>query len=376
MIQKTILISGISGQDGSYMAEYCLDLGHKVFGIIRRTSQINSKNYQHLLSNPDFKTIYADLGDGSSIDAAVLETKPDYFINFAAQSFVGISWKIPEETFMTGAVGVLKCIEAIRKIAPNCRFYNAGSSEEFGNVVYSPQDENHPLRPRSPYGAAKASARLLVKVYRESYNLYLIQGHLFNHESERRGAEFVTRKVTKGVARIKKAIEEGIPFDPIELGNIDARRDWSHAEDFVDGIWRMLNQEYYNPEALNWGETRGLLKDQKTLSKNIKEYVLSSNETHTIREFVELAFKSADIHGYWQEVSYSPQSTKYIYKGKDLIIINPEFYRPAEVDLLLGDSTLARKELGWEPKISFDKLVKRMVQYDLNEARVGQNKKD
>jgi GDPmannose 4,6-dehydratase len=365
-MQKKVLITGITGQDGSYMAEYCINLGHLVIGMVRRTSQINDKNYQHLLKNPNFKVVYGDLLDSSSIDSIVQENKPDYFINFAAQSFVGVSWKIPEETFMAGAVGVLKCLEAVRKYAPLCRFYNAGSSEEFGNVEYIPQDEKHPVKPRSPYGAAKAAARLLTKVYRESYGLYAVQGYLFNHESERRGEEFVTRKITKGVARIKYALENHIPFDPIELGNIDAKRDWSHAKDFVDGVWRMLNQENIN---IPWDWYEDKQEQTKHYSKMIKEYVLSSNETHTIREFIEKAFQCVNF----KNLVWQGEGINEIYgwnKGSCLIKINPEFYRPAEVDLLLGDSSLARKELGWEPKISFDKLVSMMVKNDLQELGI------
>jgi GDPmannose 4,6-dehydratase len=238
----------------------------------------------------------------------------------------------------------------VRKYSPSCRFYNAGSSEEFGDVKYAPQDEKHPLSPRSPYGAAKAAARHLVKVYRESYNLFAIQGYLFNHESPRRGEEFVTRKITKGVARIIKAIKRGESFDPICLGNVDAKRDWSHAIDFVDGVWKMLNQEKPN------------------------EYVLSSNETHTIREFIELAFKEVGIEGFWHGQGTNEEyslSTEYAIRNDAassvLIRIDPKFFRPAEVELLLGDSSKARKELDWNPKYSFHQLVKDMVASDLNQ---------
>lgn len=377
---KKVLISGISGQDGSYMSEYCLNLGHKVIGVVRRTSTLNTDNWGHLKSNPNFEYKFADLNDASSLDSLVQEVNPDYFINFAAQSFVGVSWKIPYETFMTGAVGVLNCLESIRKYAPNCRFYNAGSSEQFGDVAYSPQDEKHPFRPRSPYGAAKASAHHLVKVYRDSYNLYAVQGLLFNHESERRGEEFVTRKITKGVARIKHAIDNNLSFEPIELGNLDAKRDWSHAEDFIDGVWKMLNQEEYRNDMRASGHNGGSAEqsfynelNRKEYSNNLREYVLSSNETHTIREFVELAFKHAGINGVWvgdsldnKFFSIKPYPIPVVHKC--LVSINPEFYRPAEVDLLLGDSSLARKELGWSPKVSFEKLVERMVSWDLKNS--------
>ena len=335
-----IIITGVSGQVGSYMAEHCLALGHRVHGMIRRTSTPNTHNYSHLLLNPNFNLIQADLTDGGSIEEIVRNIKPQYFINLAAQSFVGVSWKIPEETFNVDSLGVIRCLEAIRKNVPNCRFYNAGSSEQFGNVDYVPQDEKHPFKPRSPYGAAKCAAHHIIKVYRESYGLYAVQGLLFNHESERRGEEFVTRKVTKGVARISREMRSG-KVNPIELGNIDAKRDWSHAIDFVDGIWKMLNRD------------------------EPKDYVLSSGETHSIREFVELAFKSAGINGSWLKIDDTPESEVFVNGTDVLVRINPLFYRPAEVDLLLGSSDLVRKELGWEPHINFKELVNRMVHNDL-----------
>jgi len=340
---KKVVVTGITGQDGSYMVDHLLEsTNHQVYGMVRRSSNLNTLNISHFLNNPRFTLVTGDLSDSQSIDNLVHEIKPDYFINLAAQSFVGSSWKIPEQTFEVGAVGVLRCLEAIRKHSPNCRFYNAGSSEELGNVDYSPQDEKHPLKPRSPYGAAKAAARHIVKVYRESYNLFAIQGLLYNHESERRGDEFVTRKITKGIARIKFAIDKNIPFAPLELGNIDARRDWSHALDFVDGIWKMLNQSHPN------------------------EHLLSSNETHTVREFIETAFKYAGIEGNWQGSGID--EVLMDQDGSILIKINPEFYRPAEVDLLWGNSTKARQELNWEPKITFKELVRKMVLNDIDLA--------
>ena len=345
---KKVIITGVTGQDGSYMADLLLeDTDYEIYGMVRRTSTKNYKNIEHLLSNPRFKIVTGDLSDSQSIDNLIREIKPDYFINLAAQSFVGASWQIPEQTFDIDAIGVIRCLEGVRKHVPNCRFYNAGSSEELGNVDYSPQDENHPLKPRSPYGAAKAAARHIVKVYRESYNLFAIQGLLYNHESERRGEEFVTRKITKNIARIKKAINKDEKFEPLELGNIDAKRDWSHAKDFVRGIWLMLNQS------------------------EPKEYVLSSGETHTVREFIEKAFKMVGIFGQWVGKDITEQYilkktlNSIYYDNQILVKINPEFYRPAEVDLLLGDSSKARKELNWKLDISFDSLVKIMVENDL-----------
>lgn len=371
-----VIITGITGQDGSYMAEYCLRLGHQVFGMVRRTSQIHDKNFNHLFPNPNFKMVYGDLLDSSSLDTIVQDVKPDYFINFASQSFVGVSWKIPEETFMAGAVGVLKCLEAIRKYAPACRFYNAGSSEQFGDVIYAPQDENHPFRPRSPYGAAKASAHFLTKVYRESYNLYAVQGLLFNHESERRGEEFVTRKVTKGIARILKSIINHRNIQPIELGNIYAKRDWSHAEDFVDGVWRMLNQDTFRTDVD--------LKDGRDYVPYLKEYVLASGESHTIKEFIDASFAAAHMQGYWdgegvQEKFYLndallDQATSWRWTSNlekcPVVVISKDFYRPNEVATLLGNPAMAEKELGWKRNISFDNLAKRMILYDLNESGI------
>jgi GDPmannose 4,6-dehydratase len=340
-ISKKVIVTGITGQDGSYMVDHLLNYTDtEIFGVVRRSSNLNTINISHIIDNPRVKIVTADLSDSQSIDSLVKDIVPDYFINLAAQSFVGSSWQIPEQTFDVGAIGVLRCLEAIRKHAPHCRFYNAGSSEELGNVDYSPQDESHPLKPRSPYGAAKAAARHIVKVYRESYNLYAIQGLLYNHESERRGAEFVTRKITKGVARIKFAIDNNIPFAPLELGNIDSKRDWSHAVDFVVGIWKMLNQD------------------------SPKEYILSSGETHTVREFIEIAFNIANIDGKWNGEDVNETFTDK--DGSILVKINPEFYRPAEVDLLWGDSKKARIELQWLPKFSFKDLVKKMVDNDIS----------
>ena len=345
---KKVIITGVTGQDGSYMVDYILNnTDYFVYGVRRRSSNPNLENIQHNLNNERFKLIIADLSDSNSIDEIVKDIKPDYFINFAAQSFVGSSWQIPLQTFDATALGVLRCLEAIRKYAPNCRFYSAGSSEEMGDVLYSPQDLKHPIRPRSPYGAAKAAARHITKVYRDSYNLFAIHSILYNHESERRGEEFVTRKITKGVARIYNALKNNIDFIPIELGNLDSKRDWSHAEDFIKGIWLMLNQE------------------------KPKEYILSSDETHSIREFVEKAFLNIGIKGSWIYTGDGREEDEAFYlKDKNdnyklLVKINPKFFRPAEVDLLLGNSSEARKELNWKPEISFDNLVQRMVNSDI-----------
>lgn len=360
--EKTVFVTGVTGQDGSHMVDYLLkNTNYTIFGGARRLSIKNHENICHLEGNPRFQLVNFDLSDAHSISKTVEQLLPDYFINLAAQTFVGSSWDFPAQTWECNTTSIIHILEAIRQHKSACRFYNAGSSEEYGNVQYSPQDENHPARPRSPYGASKSAARQLVKVYRESYNLYAVQGLLFNHEGTRRGEEFVTRKITKGVANIKKSILSKETFIPIELGNVYAKRDWSDAEDFVDGIWRMLNQETYNKNITD------------ITSKNtLKEYVLSSNETHTIKEFVELSFKYAGINGTWhgqstnEEFSISKEDKeKHDVKSSVLVKINTKFYRPAEVDLLLGDSNLARKELEWQPKTSFEQLVEKMIKNDL-----------
>jgi len=363
---KKIIITGVSGQVGSYMAEYCLKLGHEVFGVTRRTSTPNDLNFKHLLSDKNFHQVYADLTDSTSIEEMVENILPDYFINLAAQSSVSISLKSPHETFNVDTIGVIRCLDAIKKFNINCRFYNAGSSEQFGNVKTSPQTELHPFEPRNPYGVAKCAAHNIIKIYRDLYHMYVVQGISYNHDSERRGIEFVTRKITLGVSRISNELKNHIEPIPIELGNFDARRDWSHVEDFVDCIWRMLNQEKYN-EKLGGIET--MVHD---LSKNIKDYVISSGETHTIREFVELSFDCAGIDGMWFGSINGDHFTErfvfvdgFVIPDYVLVKINPKFYRPDEPITLVGDSTSVKTELGWNPKISFDQLVCRMTKNDL-----------
>lgn len=345
-MNKKIIVTGVTGQVGSYMVDFLLQFTNvKVYGAIRRLSVPNHDNIKHI-KDPNFELVEMDLGDEHSISSCVEEIKPDYFINFAANSFVGNSWRMPVNHFQNNTMGVLHQLEAIRKYCPNCKYYNAGSSEEFGDVQYSPQDLDHPSRPRSPYGASKVAARQIVKVWRESYDLFAIQGYLFNHESERRGEEFVTRKITKAVARISKSISEGkLDFDLLELGNMDAKRDWSHAEDFVRAVWLMLNEQ------------------------KPKDYLLASGETHTVKEFVELAFENAGIKGFWSGEGVNEQ---FKFLGEvpvdiPLVKVNPDFYRPAEVDLLLGDPSEAQKDLNWEKSVDFPSLVRRMILNDLKE---------
>lgn len=341
---KKVLITGILGQDGANMAKYLLDTENVlIYGMMRRTSNVNETNILEFKNHERFSLVYGDLTDDVSINKLVKEIEPDYLINFGANSFVGCSWDMPLQVFDVNTLGVIRCLEAIRKFKPECRFYSAGSSEELGDVDYSPQDIKHPIKPRSPYGASKAAARHIVKVYRESYDLFAIHSILFNHEGLKRGEEFVTRKITKSVAKIAAAIANNKEFEPIKLGNLNAKRDWSDSEDFVKGIWMMLNQE------------------------EPKEYILSSNETHSVREFVEKAFEYASIPGYWQGEGLSE---KFLYEGNfttstPLAEISEKFYRPAEVELLYGDSSPARTELNWQPEISFDRLVQRMVECDI-----------
>jgi GDPmannose 4,6-dehydratase len=345
--RKTVVITGVTGQDGSHMVDFLLkNTDYLIFGGVRRLSVYNHENIKHIHSDR-FHLINFDLTDPHAIARTVEKIQPDYFINFAAQSFVASSWDFARQTWAANSTSVLDILEAIRLYKPSCRLYQAGSSEEFGNIIYAPQDEKHPLRPRSPYGASKAASRQLIKVYRDSYNLYAIQGWLFNHEGTRRGEEFVTRKITKNVARIYNSIKNKEKFIPLELGNMNAKRDWSDSEDFIEGVWMMLNQDAYN----------------KNYDGIPQEYVFSSNETHTIKEFVEKAFNIAGIHGKWVG-----ENEHIMYVSNDdqvLVQVNPKFYRPAEVELLLGDSSLARKDLGWYPKISFDKLVEKMVRWDI-----------
>ena len=336
---KKVIITGVTGQDGSHMADYLLKhTDYELYGAVRRLSVKNHENILHLEDEPRFKLINMDLNDAHSMRDVILDIQPDYFINFAAQSFVAGSWEYPIQTWDTDANSVLHILESIRRFAPDCRFYNAGSSEEFGDVAYTPQDENHPLLPQSPYGAAKCGARHIVRVYRESYNLFAVQGWLFNHEGVRRGLDFVTRKITHTVAKIKLAIERGNPVPVLNLGNIEAQRDWSDAEDFMEGVWLMLNQ------------------DQP------KNYVLSSGKMHTVRHFLNSALEAAGIDFISKGEG---ENEKYFTTDGVLIFeVNPKFYRPAEVHKLCGDPSLAEKELGWTRKTDFAGLVTKMYEND------------
>jgi len=342
---KKILITGVTGQDGSNMVRFLLqNTNHTIYGAVRRLSVENHQNIKDVEKCERFKLVNLDITDQQSINNNVKKIEPDYIINFAAQSFVGESWNSPIQTFSTNTLSVMYFLESIREYCPKCRFYSAGSSEELGDVEYSPQDLNHPLKPRSPYGASKCAARHIVKVYRESYDLFAIHCILFNHEGIRRGKEFVTRKITSNIARIKKELYNNELVTPFELGNINAIRDWSDSEDFVEAVWIMLNQ------------------------KEPREYVLSSNEIHTVKEFIDLTCLYGNLpETVWEIDEENPINTVLKVKENNQVIIkiNPNLYRPAEVDLLYGDSTETRQAIGWEPKISFKQLVKKMIENDI-----------
>ena len=336
---KKVLITGVTGQDGSNLTRFLLkNTDCEIYGAIRRISVLN---HEHI-KDPRFKLINLDITDQQSIINNIKTIIPDYIVNFAAQSFVGESWNSPIHTFTTNTLSVMYLLEAIREYNPSCRFYSAGSSEEMGDVDYAPQDLKHPLKPRSPYGASKCAARHLVKVYRESYNLFAIHCILFNHEGVRRGKEFVTRKISSNIARIKNEIENNKLITPLELGNINSVRDWSDSEDFVEAVWIMLNQQ------------------------DPREYVLSSNEIHSVKEFIDLTCKYANLENtQWEIDEENPLNTTLKYNDKIIIKINSNMYRPAEVDLLYGDSTETRLALGWYPKTSFTQLVKKMIDNDI-----------
>jgi GDPmannose 4,6-dehydratase len=316
------LITGVTGQDGSYLAEFLLDKGYEVVGMVRRTSHDSYERIEHLLDR--IEVVAADLLDQHSLTVVLQETGPDEVYNLAAQSFVPTSWNQPVLTGEFTALGVTRILEAIRLASPKARFYQASSSEMFGKVTETPQRETTSFYPRSPYGVAKVYGHWITVNYRESYDLFAVSGILFNHESPRRGIEFVTRKVTDGVARIKLGLAKDL-----RLGNLDARRDWGFAGDYVEAMWLMLQQ----PEA--------------------RDYVVGTGETHSVRELVELAFGHVGLD------------------YRQYVVSDPRFHRPAEVDLLLADPTKAREELGWKPKVTFPELVAMMVDADMTRLSVA-----
>lgn len=340
---KRALITGINGQDGSYLAELLLEKGYEVFGVIRRKSVVDLDNIENIKDR--LHLIYADMTDMVSLINAMRASDADEVYNLAAQSFVGTSWDQPVATAEIDGIGVANMLEAIRCVKPGARFYQASTSEMFGLVQEIPQTEKTPFYPRSPYGVAKLYGHWITKNYRESYGMYACSGILFNHESERRGKEFVTRKITDAAARIRLGVQ-----DTLELGNLDAKRDWGHAQDYVEAMWMMLQQD----EA--------------------DDYVIATNETRTVREFTEKAFAAAGIKLEWHGKNES-EIARDASSGKTVVKVNPAFYRPAEVELLIGNPEKAEKRLGWKRKTGFEELVERMVRNDLflvqNELECG-----
>ena len=330
---KHALITGITGQDGSYLSELLLENGYEVYGIMRRKSVVDYGNVEHIKDRIHF--IYADMTDVVSLINAMKISQADEVYNLAAQSFVATSWEQPIATAEIDAVGVTNMLEAIRTVNPKCRFYQASTSEMFGLVQEMPQTEKTPFYPRSPYGVAKLYGHWITKNYRESFGLYACSGILFNHESERRGKEFVTRKITDAVARIKLGVQESL-----ELGNMDAKRDRGHSKDYVRAMWLMLQQE--SPD----------------------DYVIATNETRTVREFVETAFRHVGITVEWQGEGVN-EIGKDAATGKTIVKVNPKFFRPAEVEILLGNPAKAEGNLGWKREIPFSELVERMVKNDM-----------
>ena len=349
MAAKRALITGITGQDGSYLAELLLRKNYKVHGIVRRSSSLNTPRLDHIYSNalirnPHFDLDYGDLTDTNSIYKILEKVQPDEVYNLGAQSHVRISFDLPEYTGDVTGIGPLRVLEAIKTLSNHTgkkiKFYQASSSELFGKVAQVPQNEETPFYPRSPYGCAKLYAYWITKNYRESYGLFACNGILFNHESPRRGETFVTRKITRGVARIMKGIES-----EIYLGNLDAKRDWGFAGDYVEAMWLMLQQD--NPE----------------------DYVIATGEAHSVREFLEETFRLAGI----EIISNGKKEVEEEYTRKDngnvVVKIDPRYFRPAEVDLLLGESQKAKLKLGWKPKVYFKELVKMMLEQDVHELK-------
>ena len=320
---KTALITGVNGMDGSHLADLLLTKGYKVWGMERRTSQRNRVNTAHLANDDNFNFIDGDLTDQNSLLRALQKSDPDEVYNLAAQSFVGVSWDIPESTGDVNALGCLRILEAIREYNPKIKFYQACTSEMYGKMAENPANENTHFYPRSPYGVAKLYAYWITKNYRESYNMFACSGILFNHESERRGIEFVTRKITDGVARIHLGLA-----DTISLGNLDSKRDWGYAPDYVEGMWRMLQQDH--PD----------------------DFVLATGDAYSIRDFLDMAFDAIGIES-WE--SY--------------VTIDPRYFRPAEVDVLRGDYSKAKDILGWQPKVKLKEMVTKMVLNDLRMLR-------
>ena len=335
---KKALITGVTGQDGSYLAEILLEKGYEVHGIIRRSSSFNTGRINHIINDEQYKDQFffhhGDVTDASNLNRILETIEPDEIYNLAAQSHVQVSFEIPDYTAQVDALGTLRFLDAIRETRLETKFYQASTSELFGKVQETPQKETTPFYPRSPYGVAKLYAYWIIVNYRESYDLFACNGILFNHESPRRGETFVTRKITRAVARIKEGLQ-----DTLLLGNLNAKRDWGYAPEYCEGMWRILQQN--KPE----------------------DFVLATGEQHSVREFVELSFKELDIHIDWQGDRENEIGVDQV-TGKTIIGINPKYYRPTEVETLLGDATKAKEQLGWEATTPFTELVKKMVQSD------------
>jgi GDPmannose 4,6-dehydratase len=348
-VTKKALITGITGQDGAYLAEFLLKKGYEVHGIKRRASSFNSARVDHLYRDPHEESVrflmhYGDLTDATNLIRIIQQIQPEEIYNLAAQSHVQVSFETPEYTANADALGALRILEALRILGleKTTRFYQASTSEMFGKVQETPQNENTPFYPRSPYGAAKVYAYWITVNYREAYNIFACNGILFNHESPIRGETFVTRKITRAVARIKLGLQERF-----FLGNLDSKRDWGHALDYVEAMWLMVQEDH--PQ----------------------DYVIATGESHSVREFVESAFREVGIGVSWKgsgvdEVGLDAKT------GKSLVKIDSRYFRPTEVDFLLGDAGKAKRNLGWEPRISFGELVKMMVREDLREAERDQ----
>ena len=336
MGDKVAMITGVTGQDGSYLAELLLSKGYIVYGLVRRVSQptLGRSLINHLIDNDKFHLINGDLADQNSIDNAVSTAQPEEFYNLGAMSFVPESWRSPMMTADITGLGALRCLEAIRKHAPKCKFYQAGSSEQYGKVRHVPQTEETPFHPRYPYGCAKVFAFEITRNYRESYDMFACTGILFNHESPRRGLEFVTRKVTMTAARIAHGFDQCL-----WIGNVEAKRDWGFAGDYVEMQWRMLQQE--KPE----------------------DFVVATGRTHSVKDMISLAFSHVGMTLSWSGEGVDTIATDQ--NGEVRVRTNPKFFRPAEVDLLIGDASLSQKELGWVPETSFEQLVAMMVDSDM-----------
>jgi GDPmannose 4,6-dehydratase len=336
---KTAFITGVTGQDGSYLAELLLNKKYKVYGLVRRTSGFNRERIEHLYLNninKCFNMFYGDMADASVLSSIITDIQPDEVYNLAAQSHVGISFSIPEYTTDIIATGTVRILEAIRKSKKAIKFYQASSSELYGKIVEPIQNESTPFYPRSPYACAKANAFYLTRNYREAFGLFSSNGILFNHESPRRGENFVTRKITLSIARIKKGLQQ-----QLMLGNIDAKRDWGYAPDYVEGMWKILQHE--NPD----------------------DFVLATGHTHSVREFVEKAFNIGGYQIEWRGEGINETGIDKI-SGKKLVVISKEYYRPSDVDILTGDYSKAKKILKWSPSINFEKLVEIMVKSDID----------